>query len=74
MKANSVFGRIIKNLKQHRDIKLVTIETRRSYLVSEPSYHTTNLLSKNLLAIKMKETIFSDLSILDINKIVIYDY
>ena len=32
--------KIMENIRKHRDIKLVTIEARRNYLVSEPSCHT----------------------------------
>ena len=42
----------MKNLRNHSDIRLVTTETSRNYLVSEP-YHTTIFLSKNQLAIEM---------------------
>ena len=38
---NSVFGKTIENAQKHRDIRLVTIEKRRNYSVSEPNYHTT---------------------------------
>ena len=36
--------------------KLDTTERRRKYLVSEPNYHTTKILTENLLAIEMKKT------------------
>ena len=45
---NAVFGKTIENVRKHRNIKLVTRENRRNYLVSEPNYHTTKLLSENL--------------------------
>ena len=38
---NSVFGKTIDNLRNHRDIKLVTTSERRNKLVSEQNYHTT---------------------------------
>ena len=38
---NPVFGNTMENVREHRDIKLVTTERRRNCLVSEPNYHTT---------------------------------
>ena len=37
---NEVFGKTIENVRKHRDIKLVTTEQRRNYLISERSYRT----------------------------------
>ena len=45
---NSVFGKTMENIRKHRDIKLVTTERKRSKLVSEPNYHTINLISEDL--------------------------
>ena len=53
---NAVFGKTMENVRKHRDIKLVTTERRRNYLVSEPNYHTTKFFTENLLAIEMKKT------------------
>ena len=53
---NVVFGKAIENVRNHRDIKLVTTDKRRSQLVSEPNYHTTKWFSEKLLAIEMKKT------------------
>ena len=52
---NAVFGKAMENVVMHRDIKLLTTERRRKYLVSEPNYHTTNFFTENLLAIEMKK-------------------
>ena len=52
---NAVFGKTMENVRKHRDIKLVTTERRRNYLVSEPNYHTTKFLTENLLAIEMRK-------------------
>ena len=52
---DAVFGKTIENVRKHRDIKLVTTERRRNYLVSEPNYHTTKFFTENLFAIEMKK-------------------
>ena len=45
---NAFFGKVVENVsKKNWDIKLVKTERRRNYLVSEPSYHTTNF-SQNI--------------------------
>ena len=53
---NQVFGKAIENVRKHRDIKLVTAERRRIYLVSEPNYHTTKFFTETLLTIEMRKT------------------
>ena len=45
----------MENLRNHRDIKLVTTEKQRRKSVSEPNYHT-KYFSEILLAIEMKKT------------------
>ena len=52
---NAVFGKTMENVRKHRDIKLVTTERRRNYLVSEPNYHTTKFFTANSLATEMKK-------------------
>ena len=45
---NVVFGKTIRNVRKHRDIKLVTTKARNNCLVSEPNYHTTRSLSEKM--------------------------
>ena len=53
-------------VRKHRDIKFVTTERRRNYLVSEPNYNSTKVFTENLLDVEMKKTqIYMNLSILD---------
>ena len=52
---NVVFGKTMENVRKHRDIKLVTTEKRRNYLVSKPNYHTRKFFTENLLAVEMKK-------------------
>ena len=78
---NSVFGKTMENIRKHRDIKLVTTDKKTTKLVSEPNYHTTNLISEDLSIIEMKKTkvkmnkpIYLGLSILEISKILMYEF
>ena len=52
---NAIFGKTMENVRRNRDIKLVTTERRRNYLVSEPTFHTTKFFTEKLLAIEMKK-------------------
>ena len=78
---NAVFGKTIENVRKHRDIKLVTTDKKGNKLVSEPNYHTINYISEDLSIIEMKRTkvkmnkpIYLGLSILDISKILMYEF
>ena len=78
---NSVFGKTMENIRKHRDIKLVITDKRRSKLVSEPNYHKINYISEDLSIIEMNKTkvkmnkpIYSRLSILEISKILMYEF
>ena len=37
---NSVLGKTMENVRNHRDIKLIATDERRKLLVSEPNYHS----------------------------------
>ena len=52
---NFVSGKTMKNIRKHRDIKLVTTDKKRNKLASEPNYHTARWFSENLLPIEMKK-------------------
>ena len=78
---NPVFGKTMGNVRKHRDIKLVTTNKRRNYLVSEPNYQTEKRFSGCLLAIemrkikvKMNKPVYLGLSILEISKILMYEF
>ena len=78
---NSVFGKTMENIRKYREIKLVTTDEKRSKLVSEPNYCTINLISEDLSIIEMKKSkvkmnkpIYLGLSILEISKILIYEF
>ena len=71
----------MENVRNHRDIKLVTSDKRRKQLVSEPNYHSHKNFSEHLMAIEMKKTrvkmikpIYLGMSILDISKMTMYEF
>ena len=78
---NSVFGKTMENMRKRREIKLVTTDKKKSKLVSEPNYHTITLISEDLSIIEIKKTkvkmnkpIYLRLSILEISKILMYEF
>ena len=83
---NAVFGKTMENVRKHRDIKLVKTDHKRNKLVSEPNYHTMKFISENLSIIEMKKVkvkmkkpimkkpIYLGLSILEISKIIMYEF
>ena len=82
---NSVFGKTMENVRKHRDIKLVTSDKRRSILASEPNYHSTKYISKDLLImetkkveVKMNKLIYLGQAIIDTSKTLVnkfwYEY
>ena len=78
---SSVFGKTTENVTNHRDIKLVTSDKRRSILVSEPNYHSSKCISKDLTIIKMRKVevkmnkpIYLGQAILDISKTLMYEF
>ena len=52
---NAVFGKTMKSVRKHRDIKLVKTDKKRNNLVPEPNYHTMKLIDDNLAIIEMKK-------------------
>ena len=81
---NADFGEIIGNVRKHRDVKFVTTETKRNYLVSE-KYYTAKSYRKFFLEkfksyrskktlIFMNKSAHLGLSILEISKILMYEF
>ena len=78
---NSVFGKTMENVRNRRDIKLVTTNKQRSKFETEPNYHSTKYFSKDLLIMEMKKVavktnrpIYLGQEILDISKTLIYEF
>ena len=78
---NSVFGKTMENVRNHRDIKIVTTNKQRNRLASKPNYHITKYIGKDLLImemkkveVKMNKSIYLAQAILDISKILMYEF
>ena len=78
---NSVFGKTMKNVRNHRDIKIVTTNKQRNKFASEPNYNTTKYISKYLLImemknveVKMNKPVYLGQAILDISKTLMYEF
>ena len=76
-----ICGKTIENARKYRDIKLVTTEKRRNYLVSESNYHSTKFFTENVLAIEVRTTqnminkpVYLRLSVLKLSTIVVYKF
>ena len=80
---NAVFGKTMEDVRNRRDIKLVTTGKRRNQ--QSPNYHTSKYFSEHLMTIEIKKTkvkmnnpIYLSMSILGISKKLMcglwYDY
>ena len=73
---NAVFGKTIENVRNHRDIKIVTTNKQRNKFASQPNFHSTKRISKDLLIMEMKKVevkmnkpVYLGQATLDISKI-----
>ena len=80
---NLVFGKTMENVRRYKDkdIRIVTTNKQRNKYASEPNYHATKRISKNLMIMEMKKTevkmnkpAYLGLAILDISKALMYGF
>ena len=71
---NTVFGKTMKNVRNHKNIKIVTLKRRRNYFVSKPNFFTENLLAieREKNKTPMNKPDYLGLSILELSKILMY--
>ena len=78
---NSVFGKMMENIRKHRDIKLVN--NRESYLrtVMKPNFKSGTLFGTNLMGcemgkikVVMNKPVYLGQAILDLSKKVMYEF
>ena len=78
---NSVFGKTMENIRKRVDVRLVTDSKKLIKLVSKPTFVSSKIFNKNLVAVhKIKETItlnrpaYVGMCILDLSKVLMYDF
>ena len=78
---NSIFGKTMENLRKRIDIRLVTNVDQFIKLTSKPTFVSSKIFNKNLVAVhKIKETLklnrpaYVGMSILDLSKTLMYDF
>ena len=78
---NSVFGKTMKNIKNHKDMKLVTSNKKYLKYVMKPNFKDGHPFSKHLFAvemgktkIKMNKQVYLGQAILDLSKTLMYEF
>ena len=78
---NSVFGKTMENIRNRRNIKLVTDRDDAKKLTAKPNFKYLNIFCEELIAIHMKHTsltfdkpVYLGMCILDLSKTIMYDF
>ena len=78
---NSVFGKTVENIRNHKDMKLVTSDKKYLKYVMKPNFKDGFPFSKHLFPVEMgkRETTMNKLvylgqAILDLSKTLIYEF
>ena len=78
---NSVFGKMMENIRKHRNIKLVTTEEKYLYTVIKPNFKSGVLFGENLMGcemgkikVVMNKPVYLGQVILDLSKFMMYEF
>ena len=78
---NSVFGKTMENIRNHKDMKLVTSDKKYLKYVMKPNFRDGFPFSKHLFAvemgkneIKMNKHVYRGQAILDLSKTLMYEF
>ena len=78
---NSVFGKMMENIRKHRNIKLVMTEEKYLRTVMKPNFKSGIRFDENLMGcemgkikVVMKKPVYLGQVILDLSKIVMYEF
>ena len=78
---NAVFGKMMENIRKHRNIKFVTSRELHLHTVMHPNFKSGVLFGENLMGceigkikVVMNKPVYLDQAILDLCKIVMYEF
>ena len=78
---NSVFGKTMENIRNRVNVKLVNAGDQFKKLAAKPNYNSRKIFNENLVSVHMKKMsltmnkpVYLGMSILDLSKIVMYDF
>ena len=78
---NSVFGKTMENIRNHKDMKLVTSDKKYLKYVMKPNFKDGHPFSKHLFAVEMgkteitmNKTVYLGQAILDLSKTLMYEF
>ena len=78
---NSVFGKTMENIRNHRDIKLVNNKEKYLKTVMKPNFKSGTLLGPDLMGcemgkikVVMNKPVYLGQAILDLSKIIMYEF
>ena len=78
---NSAFGKMMENIRKHRNMKLVMTEEKYLHTVMKPNFKSGVLFGENLMGcemgkikVVMNKPVYLGQAILDLSKIVMYEF
>ena len=78
---NSVFGKTMQNIRNHKDMKLVTSKQKYEKYVMKPNFKDGRPFSNDLFAVEIKKTEikmnkpgYHGQAILDLSKTLMYEF
>ena len=78
---NSVFGKTMENIRNRKDIKLVTSKQQALKLIARPNFKNRTIFTENLISVHMGKTklvfnkpVYVGMCILDVSKTLMYNF
>ena len=78
---NSVFGKTMENIRNRKDMKLVTSKRQAVKLIAKPNFKHRTIFTENLISVHMSKTklvfnkpVYVGMCILDVSKTLMYNF